>query len=184
MAENSRGGNESGDGKPIFRFDDDSGETGGNGNVPPVTSGTVDPASLAGNARENAGTDSGRKQRSDKGKQRGPRQGKGASAQPLDLSGIQFALFGIHTMLASSLHVPELELTQGEAEQLSKAIANVAAYYPVAVDPKTMAWLGLITIAGSLYGSRAVAYYARINTKPGRAVDPTEGNVTPFKPVA
>lgn len=88
-------------------------------------------------------------------------------------------------MLASSLHIPELELTQGEAEQLSKAVGNVAAYYPVAIDPKTQAWVALFAIAGSLYGSRAVAYYARVNTKaPMQTVNPTEGNVTPFKPAS
>jgi hypothetical protein len=64
-------------------------------------------------------------------------------------------------MLASSLAVPELALNETEAKQLAQAVVNVANYYPVAIDPKTQAWGALFMVAGSLYGSRAVAFYAR-----------------------
>lgn len=170
MATDDNGGTQDSVGKPVFSFDSDSGtpsaarsDNGGNPR-------TVDPASLAGNRDTDTGTvgGGGRKQRSDKGQSRGSRKDQGAKAQPLDLGFVEFALFGIHSMLASSLHVPEFELTQGEAAQLSKAVGNVAQYYPVAIDPKMQAWVALFAIAGSLYGSRAVAYYARINTEAKR----------------
>lgn len=68
-------------------------------------------------------------------------------------------------MLASSLQVPEIELTQDEGHKLAVAVQNVAAHYPVAIDPKAQAWMALFMVAGSLYGTRAYVYYARVTAE-------------------
>ena len=72
---------------------------------------------------------------------------------------------GIHASLASVTNIPEIELTETEGKNLAKAVQNVMQYYPVAIDPKTQAWMGLIMTASSMYGMRAIAYYARTSTE-------------------
>jgi hypothetical protein len=64
-------------------------------------------------------------------------------------------------MGASILGIPELALEPAESEKLSKAIQNVAQYYPVGLSPKTMAWVNLAMVAGGLYGTRFMAYSIR-----------------------
>lgn len=77
-------------------------------------------------------------------------------------------LFGVHLMAATSLHAPELALTEEESEKLTNAIANVAQYYDVTADPKTLAWWNLACVAGGIYFTRGVAIYNnRKKRKPG-----------------
>lgn len=79
-------------------------------------------------------------------------------------------LLGIHTMLAS--RIQEMALTEDEAHRLAVSINNVAQYYPIYVDPKMQAWMGLCMVAGSLYVPRAIAYAARMNTTPAQPEQP------------
>ena len=85
-------------------------------------------------------------------------------------------------MLAASLKVPGIALTENEAHQLAMAINNVAAYYPIAIDPKMQAWGALFITAGTIYGSRVIASYAE--PKKEQPAKPEGGSVSPFRPVA
>jgi hypothetical protein len=60
-------------------------------------------------------------------------------------------------MLAGITKTAELALDQNESKMLAQAIADVAKFYPVAVDPKTIAWINLTMVAGMVYGPRIVA---------------------------
>jgi hypothetical protein len=84
----------------------------------------------------------------------------------------------MHVMLASALAVPELELTEDEAHKIAVAGADVAKHYSVELDPKTVAWVQLGMVCGSIYGSRAVAIYFRRQTDHGE-IDKPEGPSRP-----
>lgn len=74
----------------------------------------------------------------------------------------------MHYMLAVSLRIPEMALSQGEAEQLAAGLGRVARHYPVLVaTQQTMDWIAFIGVVGAVYGPRAVAYGAR--TKKAKA---------------
>lgn len=165
MAENTGDGNESGNRKPFFSFTEDGGISGDNVSGASKNSGAIDPASLAGNASGDTGTDSGKRKRG-RPKGSGTKAGAGTQKAPLDIKFVEFALFGIHTMLASSMNTPELALNEDETAKLAGAINNVAQYYPVVIDPKMQAWMGLFMVAGSLYVPRVISIYARANTEP------------------
>lgn len=67
-----------------------------------------------------------------------------------------------HAFVAGMLSAPEIVLTEGEAESLSKAVANVAKHYPpLALTGKRGAWIGLATTAGFIYGPRLWAFVTR-----------------------
>ena len=68
--------------------------------------------------------------------------------------GIEKLLFSIHAIAAAGLKTPELELDDSEAKLLAQAATSVADHYNVTVDPKIVAWVGLIGVAGSIYGPR------------------------------
>jgi hypothetical protein len=53
--------------------------------------------------------------------------------------------------------MPELEVSAEENKRIATALQNVAQYYPVYIDPKTQAWLGLVTVVAQVYGTRAIA---------------------------
>lgn len=64
-----------------------------------------------------------------------------------------------------------LALEQHEAKALGVAAAEVAKHYPAmssVVDPKVMAWWGLLQTAGMVYGPRALMIY-RGSRAPGPA---------------
>ncbi len=71
-------------------------------------------------------------------------------------------LLSIHTMGAALFAIPELSLEQKEAAQLAEAIQNVAAFYDIPADPKTIAWVNLATTGMAIYGTRAFAYRNRM----------------------
>jgi hypothetical protein len=74
----------------------------------------------------------------------------------------------IHMMGASLLKVPELELSQGEAEKLGKAIARVQSLYDMPILSETqLAWINLGTVGVAVYGPRFIAH--GINAKKKKA---------------
>jgi hypothetical protein len=87
-------------------------------------------------------------------------------------------LFSTHAILASALKVPEIALTKVEAKTLAEAAAEVAKYYPYAIDPKTVAWVNLATCAGLTYGPRIYMARTRIDAerraKKAKPVTPSE----------
>lgn len=68
-------------------------------------------------------------------------------------------------MGAAILKIPELQLAQEEAEQLSKAINRVAALYDFGASEKTLAWINLAMCAAGLYGTRIFAYELRMKAE-------------------
>ena len=60
----------------------------------------------------------------------------------------------VHTGLAAASKTPELELSDKESEALGSATANVLAQFDIAPDPRVEAIVGLVTVAGMIYGPR------------------------------
>lgn len=182
MAEDPHNGNESGSGKSFFSFDANDGTSSENGNSVGGVGGTIDPATVAaGNSDGEPGRK--RRERSDKGKSRGARGAGAGTKASLDLSLVEFTLVGIHSILAAATKIPELELQQEEAKTLAVHIGNVAQYYPMMIDPKTQAWVALFIVAGGLYGTRFVAYNARLHAEKQSATAVQPATVTPFRAV-
>jgi hypothetical protein len=66
-------------------------------------------------------------------------------------------------MLAAAVKTPELELDKDEAKALAENIAAVNAFYGKVIDPKIMAWTGLIMTCGKIYAPRVVAIKMRLS---------------------
>lgn len=66
-------------------------------------------------------------------------------------------------MLAAAVKTPELELDKEEGKLLAENIAAVNAHYGKVIDPKVMAWTGLIMACGKVYAPRAVAIKMRLS---------------------
>lgn len=63
--------------------------------------------------------------------------------------------------MAAAALVPELEIDAPEAKDLAEAIASVNQFYDKQIDPKVLAWVGLITVAGKIYAPRVALFAAR-----------------------
>lgn len=83
-------------------------------------------------------------------------------------------------MLAAAVKTPELELDKGEGKLLAENIAAVNAFYGKVIDPKIMAWTGLIMACGKVYAPRVAAISLR---KSMEKAQPTERK-QPLRPVA
>jgi hypothetical protein len=82
-------------------------------------------------------------------------------------------LLSCHALLAGIAKTPELQIDATEAKLLAQGIVDVAKFYPVAVDPKMLAWINLTMIAGTIYGTRVFALAATKPAKEERADGPT-----------
>lgn len=71
-------------------------------------------------------------------------------------------LFTIHGTLAMMSDVPECAIDEKEAKRMSDATAELMKHYPVAVDPKKMAFVSWAFVTGGIYGKHFFAYRARI----------------------
>jgi hypothetical protein len=74
-------------------------------------------------------------------------------------------LLSVHQMGAAVLSVPELQLDKSEASQLAQAISEVAKYYNIEADEKTVAWVNLSMCGLTVYGTRALAYHNRMQAE-------------------
>lgn len=104
---------------------------------------------------------SGRRRRSDAGQKRGPRRGK------VDIDGITSAIYSIHIMLAFSINVPELQLTEEESKALAAAIVNAKQHFPFldqAISQKYIDIGTLIAVLGKTYIPRFFMYRSRTAT--------------------
>lgn len=61
--------------------------------------------------------------------------------------------------------IPELQLSDVEARELSKAIGKVSDFYDSGASEKTLAWVNLAVCAGGIYGTRVFAYSIRTKTE-------------------
>lgn len=147
------------------------------------TGNAVDPASLGGNdsgdAPSGAGTNGDAPKRK-RGRPAGSRNAGGNAKQKtsLDISGIEKMLLGIHTMGAIFLAAPELALSEAEAHEVAKATVNVAQYYDLTADPKTLAWVNFGFVMAGIYGSKAFVIYARKKKERAERPQPAD-NVIP-----
>lgn len=151
----------------------------GTGGTDDISSGSVDPASGFDDGVTRNKDGSPRKKRGRKAGPNSAAKEKGAS-----VDGIKSAIFSIHLILATTLKVPELALSQEESDAVARAIADVASHYPIAVDPKTMAWINLGMCLGTVYGTRAISYGIRKRTEKKEQVIPGQNiqqNVSPFR---
>lgn len=87
--------------------------------------------------------------------------GKRVEAAPSSVKGIEKILFSIHAMAAAATGIDELALDDAESKLLSEAVTEVASHYNTIIDPKIVAWVGLIGVCGKIYAPRAMAYKLR-----------------------
>lgn len=64
-------------------------------------------------------------------------------------------------MVAAATGVEELNLDDSEAALLSDAVTEVSSHYNTVIDPKVIAWVGLIGVCGKIYAPRAMAFKMR-----------------------
>jgi hypothetical protein len=84
--------------------------------------------------------------------------------------------------LAKVTKVEEMKLDNDEAKMIAEAMANVQQHYSVVVDPKYLAWMGLIGVCVTIYGPRAALLV--MSKKKGNARKEMPDNVTTMhKPV-
>lgn len=74
-------------------------------------------------------------------------------------------LCGIHASLAAILGVQELELDRSEGRQMADAAKEVLKYYPVGLNPKSLAWINLTVVCSGIYGTRFMAWRNRMATE-------------------
>jgi hypothetical protein len=68
----------------------------------------------------------------------------------------------IHTVAATVLKSPDLELDEDEAAKLGRAVSRVSELYDIPLmDEKTRAWMALAGVAGSIYAPRVITAYRR-----------------------
>lgn len=66
----------------------------------------------------------------------------------------------MHAGAAMRLQAPAFMLTDDQAEQLTRAAAEVAKHYDIAMlDPKWMSWIALGGVAAKIYGPMALSYW-------------------------
>ena len=105
----------------------------------------------------------------------------------IDFSGVESLLLGIHLGLAHLLEIRELELEKEEAKALADALSAVARHYDLPDLPqKTVDWINLFIVMGSIYAPRIIAYksksHARVTTKEAVAPPASEASAS-FKPL-
>lgn len=64
-------------------------------------------------------------------------------------------------MLAAITKTPELILDENEAKRMESSIKKISKHYPVAISQKNLDMLMLGATLAEIYGTRAVAIYAR-----------------------
>lgn len=85
-------------------------------------------------------------------------------------------------MLAAAVKTPELELDKEEGKLLAENIAAVNAFYGKVIDPKVMAWTGLIMACGKVYAPRAVAIKMRHSMEAEQRKPAPRNNVVQMAP--
>ena len=74
---------------------------------------------------------------------------------------------------------PEMQLSDAEAEAYAAACIEVGKQYDIVVNPKVAAWLHLIGVTGTVYGTRLYAMHIR---RQQTAVPKPPNNVVDMKP--
>lgn len=126
-----------------------------------------DPATISGSIGDSAG-DGGSGGASSKRKT-GRKRGRKAQEESAD--DLSFVLLSCHAMLATITGTPELELEEKESKKLAAAIARVQSLYTTSfLSEEQLAWTNLIFVAGSVYGTRAMAIRLRKRSEKAKPV--------------
>lgn len=97
-----------------------------------------------------------RKPRADSGKPRTGRRGKKE-----DLAVIRQRIIAWHQIGASMAGIPEVAVSEQEAEFLAADVLAVLEQYDFSIDPKLQAWLNLAMTASAIYVPHFMIYAAR-----------------------
>lgn len=96
-------------------------------------------------------------------KKRGPKTGKA------DAAAMAKQLVGVHTLMAMVTGLPELQISEPEAENLAAAVTNVCEEYGLSISGKTGAAIQLAAACAMIYGPRALMINARIQQAKAQA---------------
>lgn len=108
-----------------------------------------------------------------------------------DIDSITAVLFSLHEMAAGLTKMPELEITQNDAQKIALSVERVRAFYPTNFNPKVMAWVNLGTTLSGIYGIqfmavrnrfRREAAKARLHTMPSPQQQPAPQQPAPATP--
>jgi hypothetical protein len=68
-----------------------------------------------------------------------------------------------HTILLNATKIEEFKMDVAEADAVALASVNVLRHYDIGQQSqKAMDWIALIGAVGAVYGTRAIAYRARM----------------------
>jgi hypothetical protein len=81
---------------------------------------------------------------------------------PNNLEGLEALLYSIHSGVAAISKIPEIKLEETECHELTEAAAKVAAFYPVGINPKFIAWSHFFGVCCFVYGPRFYAFKDRM----------------------
>lgn len=96
----------------------------------------------------------------------------------LDRDAVARQLLGSHMMIASMLGLPELIISEKEAQQEAEAICEFSREYDFEPDPKMMASINLIATFGLIYVPRVVKIAARVKRAKAANGQTIDGEVT------
>lgn len=82
------------------------------------------------------------------------------------LAGLESMIFMGHVAIANVLSMPELAITDKEAESLSNATKKLAMYYAPQLNPRNVVWGEFLFAAGCVYVPRMVAIARRPRKAP------------------
>jgi hypothetical protein len=120
---------------------------------------------------------------SDAPRKRGrPKGSINKTANITDLGAIQTTLLSIHIALVAVTKIQELSLEEKEAAMMATAIANVSRHYPTlsgVINGKIADHVALFTALTAVYGSRFIAYEARMRAERAKPINPNVVTMTP-----
>lgn len=127
----------------------------------------------AGAGAGSGGSGTGRK----RGRPKGSRNTGSSRSNTKTTQDLTEILFLTHLLLASTMGLRELQIDRDEAKILSDATVRLTELYEIPLpSEKVMAWIGLGTACGKVYGPRMAAIMMRapktINAKPVQQVHP------------
>lgn len=168
---------------PNLESDGDDEDSDGAGEQVRRADGAVDPASISATRDNNSGGNTpgkrgrGRPRKSGDSNQRKPSTTKTTNS-------LARILVGIHSMGAQML-APQLEISQDEANELSKAIQEVTELYDVPLpSAEIMAWVGLGGCLTKIYGPRIGSIILDKKTAKAKQPRSVQNTPTPIRTAA
>lgn len=110
------------------------------------------------------------------------RKGRRGARVELDKVAVARQLMGSHMLAGSMLGMPELFLSEKEAEQMAESLCDFAREYDFTPDPKLMALIQLGATAGFIYVPKVLRMAVRVkNVKAARKGQTVDGVATEVK---